>query len=194
MIRRDRSRYRSASIRSIRPPGRCSASRGRSTADRCPIGWRQGRYAWSLSVAIAAARESKRQDRRRDDAAALRPPVVIDRVTPQVSGGPFAAKRIIGRPIAVEADIFADGHDVLAAELLWRAVDEKEWQRAPLAPIGNDRWRGSLSPQRIGRHLFMIEAWRDEYATALPCAGGQASRRRRRGGRDRRRAGRIWFG
>jgi starch synthase (maltosyl-transferring) len=82
-----------------------------------------------------------------------------------VSGGPFAAKRIIGRPITVEADIFADGHDVLAAELLWQAADEKDWQRAPLVPIGNDRWRGVLLPKRIGRHLFTIEAWRDEYAT-----------------------------
>jgi len=91
--------------------------------------------------------------------------VVIDRVTPLVSGGPFAAKRIIGRPITVEADIFADGHDVLAAELLWQAADEKDWQRAPLVPIGNDRWRGALLPKRIGRHQFTIEAWRDEYAT-----------------------------
>jgi starch synthase (maltosyl-transferring) len=82
-----------------------------------------------------------------------------------VSGAAFAAKRIIGRPITVEADIFADGHDVLAAELLWQAADEKDWQRAPLVPIGNDRWRGALLPKRIGRHLFTIEAWRDEYAT-----------------------------
>ena len=124
-----------------------------------------GEVCLVLVSRLAAVRESKRQDRRTTSAAALRPPVVIDRVTPQVSGGPFAAKRIIGRPIAVEAEIFADGHDVLAAELLWRAIDEKDWQRAPLAPIGNDRWRGSLSPRRIGRHLFTIEAWRDEYAT-----------------------------
>ena len=114
---------------------------------------------------IGAVRDGKRQDRRAASAAALRAPVVIDRVTPQVSGGPFAAKRIIGRPITVEADIFADGHDVLAAELLWQAADEKDWQRAPLVPIGNDRWRGALLPKRIGRHLFTIEAWRDEYAT-----------------------------
>ena len=124
-----------------------------------------GEVCLVLVSRIAAVRESKRQDRRAASAAALRPPVVIERVTPQVSGGPFAAKRIIGRPIAVEADIFADGHDVLAAELLWQAADEKDWQRAPLAPIGNDRWRGALLPKRIGRHLFMIEAWRDEYAT-----------------------------
>jgi starch synthase (maltosyl-transferring) len=114
---------------------------------------------------IGTVRDGKRQDRRAANTAALRSPVVIERVTPQVSGGPFAAKRIIGRPITVEADIFADGHDVLAAELLWQAADEKDWQRAPLVPIGNDRWRGVLLPKRIGRHLFTIEAWRDEYAT-----------------------------
>jgi starch synthase (maltosyl-transferring) len=114
---------------------------------------------------IGAVREAKRPDRRAASTAALRSPVVIERVTPQVSGGPFAAKRIIGRPITVEADIFADGHDVLAAELLWQAADEKDWQRAPLVPIGNDRWRGALLPKRIGRHQFTIEAWRDEYAT-----------------------------
>jgi starch synthase (maltosyl-transferring) len=114
---------------------------------------------------IAVVRDGRRQDRRAASAAARRSPVVIDRLTPQVSGGPFAAKRIIGRPITVEADIFADGHDVLAAELLWQAADEKDWQRAPLVPIGNDRWRGVWLPKRIGRHFFTIEAWRDEYGT-----------------------------
>jgi starch synthase (maltosyl-transferring) len=124
-----------------------------------------GEVRVALVSRIGVVRDGKRQDRRAASAAAARSPVVIDRVTPQVSGGPFAAKRIIGRPIAVEADIFADGHDVLAAELLWQAADEKEWQRAPLVLIGNDRWRGVLLPKRIGRHLFTIEAWRDEYAT-----------------------------
>jgi starch synthase (maltosyl-transferring) len=124
-----------------------------------------GEVRVALVSRIGAVRDGKRQDRRAASAAAARSPVVIDHVTPQVSGGPFAAKRIIGRPITVEADIFADGHDVLAAELLWQAADEKEWQRTSLVPIGNDRWRGVLLPKRIGRHLFTIEAWRDEYAT-----------------------------
>jgi starch synthase (maltosyl-transferring) len=55
--------------------------------------------------------------------------VVIDRVAPQAPG--FAVRRIIGRPITVEADIFADGHDVLAAELQWREAGKSEWQRSP---------------------------------------------------------------
>ncbi len=114
---------------------------------------------------IGSVREAKRQDKRLANAAAARSPIVIDAVTPQVAGGPFSVKRIIGRPITVEADVFADGHDVLAAEILWRAADEKDWQRSPLVPIGNDRWRGTMMPMRLGRHLFAIEAWRDEYAS-----------------------------
>ena len=98
------------------------------------------------------------------DAATARSPVVIDRVAPNVGEG-LAARRIVGRPIAVEADIFADGHDLLAAELLWRAADETEWQRAPMVPLGNDRWRGSMTGRRVGRHVFTIEAWRDEYGS-----------------------------
>src|SRR5206468_2427407 len=80
-------------------------------------------------------------------------------------GGPFAIKRVIGQSISVEADVFTDGHDLLGAELLWRAADEKDWQRAPLTPLNNDRWRGTFTPTRIGRHLFTVEAWRDDFGT-----------------------------
>jgi len=96
-------------------------------------------------------------------AAAARSPVVIDRVVPQAPG--FAVRRIVGRPFAVEADVFAEGHDVLAAELLWREAGESEWRRSLMTPLGNDRWRGTMKPQRIGRHFFTIEAWRDEYGS-----------------------------
>ena len=110
-------------------------------------------------------RDARRRDRRQVTAAAERSPVVINSITPQVAGGPFAAKRVVGQAIEVEADVFADGHDILAAELLWRAVDEKEWRRAPLGPLANDRWRATMTPTRIGAHHFTIEAWRDDYAT-----------------------------
>ncbi|MBV8412309.1 MAG: alpha-1,4-glucan--maltose-1-phosphate maltosyltransferase [Alphaproteobacteria bacterium] len=114
---------------------------------------------------IGAVREPRRQERRAANAAAARSPLVIERVTPQVAGGPFAVKRVIGRSIVVEADVFADGHDLLAAELLWRAADEKDWQRVRMVALGNDRWRATMMPKRIGRHLFSIEAWRDEYGS-----------------------------
>src|SRR5205085_2365566 len=93
------------------------------------------------------------------------PRVIIDRIEPQVEGGPFAVKRVIGQSITVEADVFTDGHDLLGAELLWRASDEKDWQHAPLTPLPNDRWRGTFTPTRVGRHLFTVEACRDDFGT-----------------------------
>ena len=91
--------------------------------------------------------------------------VVIEHVEPEIDAGRFPVKRTPGERVVVEADIFAEGHDLLAAELLWRAADEKDWQRAPMVLLGNDRWRGTMTPKRIGRHLFTIEAWRDDYGS-----------------------------
>src|SRR5690606_8106581 len=73
--------------------------------------------------------------------------------------------RIAGSLIEVEADIFADGHDKLAAAVLWRAADDKQWRRVPMQHTVNDRWHAVLPLQRIGRHLFAVEAWRDDFAS-----------------------------
>jgi starch synthase (maltosyl-transferring) len=89
----------------------------------------------------------------------------LDNVVPTVDGGRFAAKRVIGEAVAVEADVFTDGHEVLAAELLWRTADEKDWRRTPMQAMGNDRWRATFVPKQVGRHEFTVEAWWDSYAT-----------------------------
>jgi starch synthase (maltosyl-transferring) len=41
-------------------------------------------------------------------------------VLPSVDGGRFAVKRVAGERLEVEAHCFADGHDVLRVQLLWR--------------------------------------------------------------------------
>lgn len=99
--------------------------------------------------------------------AARQTPLVIDQVQPTVSGGPFAAKHIVGRPLVIEADVFADGHDLLAAEVRWWPEDNSEPSAVPLVPLGNDRWRATVTPSRIGRHYFSVEAWRDEYGSLI---------------------------
>jgi starch synthase (maltosyl-transferring) len=93
------------------------------------------------------------------------PRIVIDNVAPTVDQGRFAAKRVIGDTITVEADVFTDGHDLLAVDLLWRAVETKKWRRASMQPIGNDRWQSSIRPDRIGRYEFTIEADWDRYGS-----------------------------
>ena len=91
--------------------------------------------------------------------------MILENISPRVSGGPFAAKRIAGQTVTVEADAYVDGHDVLAVELLWKAADEDEWQRVPMTSLGNARWQARFTPFRVGRYLYTVEAWLDEYAT-----------------------------
>ena len=91
--------------------------------------------------------------------------VVIDNVSPAIDRGRFAAKRVIGEPIAIEADVLTDGHELLAVETLWRAIDEKGWRRVPMQHLGNDRWQTTILPDRIGRYRFTIEARWDKYGT-----------------------------
>lgn len=98
-------------------------------------------------------------------AAAQESRVWIGNVTPAVDRGEYAAKAAAGEVIPVEADLVAEGHGVLAAELLFRADDERHWRRTRMTLAGNDRWKASLPLQRIGRYRFAIEAWPDIYGT-----------------------------
>lgn len=93
------------------------------------------------------------------------PRIAIESVTPSLDEGRFAVKGIVNQQVDVRCRIFADGHDQLAASLLWRAEDEQEWHREKLVPAGNDYWTAHFSPTRVLRHQFQIEAWWDIYET-----------------------------
>src|SRR3546814_20627766 len=59
-------------------------------------------------------------------AALTAPRIVIEKISPNVDGGRFAAKAIVDQAVRVTADIFMDGHDQLAAQVLWQAEGERE--------------------------------------------------------------------
>ena len=89
----------------------------------------------------------------------------IEDVFPLIDGGRFPVKRIVGERVEVWADIYRDGHDVIAAALVWRREQDREWHRAPMTHHSNDRWGGSFVPDAPGRYVYAIEAWTDEFAT-----------------------------
>jgi starch synthase (maltosyl-transferring) len=89
----------------------------------------------------------------------------IEEIFPSIDCGRFAVKRIVGETVEVWADIYRDGHDVVAADLIWRREPESGWQRTPMTHHGNDRWMGSFMPEKTGRYTYTIEAWTDEFAT-----------------------------
>ncbi len=89
----------------------------------------------------------------------------IEDIYPAVDEGRYPVKRIAGESVEVWADIFREGHDVLAAALLWRPEAESAWRHAPMRLDNNDRWHGQFTPPQPGWYLFSIAAWTDQYAT-----------------------------
>jgi starch synthase (maltosyl-transferring) len=97
-------------------------------------------------------------------AAALRAPrIAIERVSPQVDGGRYPVRAIAGQALAIEADIFMDGHDCMAAQVAWD--DGAGPRHVPMRLLGNDRWRAEVTPAAPGRCRFTIEAWFDRAGT-----------------------------
>jgi len=91
--------------------------------------------------------------------------VVIERVSPEIDCGRFPIKRVVGEAVVVEADVFADGHDQVACQVLYLRAGEKEWQSSPMAALGNDRWRGAFPVVKTGRYEYTIEGWIDRFRT-----------------------------
>jgi starch synthase (maltosyl-transferring) len=91
--------------------------------------------------------------------------VVIEHVTPEIDSGRFPAKRCVGETVVVEADVFADGHDHVAAVLRHRTASQASWCETPMRPVVNDRWRGEFSVESMERHVFTVAGWVDRFAT-----------------------------
>jgi len=91
------------------------------------------------------------------------PSVVIENLQPLIDGGRYPIKRIIGEDLVVEADIFKDGHDVVAAVLRWRVLGTRVWRETPMNFVDNDRWRGVCTLYDETIHEYTIEAWTDTF-------------------------------
>jgi starch synthase (maltosyl-transferring) len=110
----------------------------------------------------------------RSESRELPPPrrVVIEHVHPRVDDGRFPIKRTVGEEIRVTADVFADGHDQLAAVLKYRHA--ADWHEVPLTPLGNDAWGASFTVTELGQYEYTIEAWVDRFGSWLAALTAKA--------------------
>jgi starch synthase (maltosyl-transferring) len=103
------------------------------------------------------------------DASALDPQlqrrVVVENIRPQVDGGRFPIKRVIGEAVTVRADVFGDGHDLVAAVVRDRAPGTGTWRETPMEPLGNDEWRAVFTVDQLGTHAYTVEAWIDRFGS-----------------------------
>jgi starch synthase (maltosyl-transferring) len=91
--------------------------------------------------------------------------IIIECVEPEIDGGRFPIKRTAGEEVVVAADIFADGHDMLAAVLRHRHVSAARWEEVTMTPLGNDRWTARFSVSALGRHEYTLQAWIDRFGS-----------------------------
>src|SRR5215470_6852911 len=89
--------------------------------------------------------------------------VVIENVQPLIDGGHYPIKRVVAEDLVVEADIFKDGHDVVAAVLKWRVLGKRAWRETPMVFVDNDRWRGVCTLYDEAIHEYTVQAWTDTF-------------------------------
>jgi starch synthase (maltosyl-transferring) len=93
------------------------------------------------------------------------PRIVIENVVPQVDGGRFPIKRVVGEKVVVRADVFADGHDEVAAFILYREDDKPGWNEAPMKSLGNDAWIGSFAIEREKDYVYSVRGYVSEFSS-----------------------------
>src|SRR4051812_38500617 len=95
--------------------------------------------------------------------------VVVEPVSPVVDGGRFPAKAALGEPVAVRADVFADGHDAINVGLRWRTTNAAgkrgKWCEERMFPEGNDRWCATFLPVELGLVEYEVFGWSDRPST-----------------------------
>jgi starch synthase (maltosyl-transferring) len=91
--------------------------------------------------------------------------VIIEEIKPQVDCGRYPARRILGDTVDISAAIFSDGHDHVAARLLYKHAGDADWQSMPMTALPNDLWAASFTVDKLGTWSFTIQAWVDHFDT-----------------------------
>ncbi|GAB5400247.1 MAG: alpha-1,4-glucan--maltose-1-phosphate maltosyltransferase [Aureisphaera sp.] len=86
---------------------------------------------------------------------------VIENVYPQINDGSLPIKAVIDEIIPVRADVVADGHDVVAASLLFKHEKERKWGEIRMQHEQNDEWSSQFGVSKQGHYTFKVQAWID---------------------------------
>ncbi|WP_028926595.1 maltotransferase domain-containing protein [Pseudonocardia acaciae] len=92
----------------------------------------------------------------------------IDEVTPAVGGGRLPSKAVVGESIPIRATVWREGHDAVAATVVWRKLGAsgpgRQVRMDPVG-IGIDRWAARVVADSPGLWTFRVDAWGDPWST-----------------------------
>ncbi|MFW5972692.1 MAG: maltotransferase domain-containing protein, partial [Bacteroidota bacterium] len=97
---------------------------------------------------------------------------------PNVDNGRWPVRRSVGESVDITAGLIIDGHDKIAAEVVF-AHETGEPDSRPLLLRYNDEYVGSFDVDRLGRYWYRVHAWVDLIGTwqdqfKRRVAGGEA--------------------
>jgi starch synthase (maltosyl-transferring) len=90
--------------------------------------------------------------------------IVISSISPLVDNGRWPVRRSLGENVDVVAGLILDGHDRIAAELVYRP-EGGDAESIPMTLRYNDEYHASFAPRSLGRHHFQVHAWLDAFGT-----------------------------
>ncbi|MDQ3735185.1 MAG: alpha-1,4-glucan--maltose-1-phosphate maltosyltransferase [Actinomycetota bacterium] len=97
----------------------------------------------------------------------------ICEVAPAVSCRAYPARAVVGEWVPVTATVFGEGHNLVGATVVWTGPKSSTGKRTKrvvrMEPYGlePDRWVCLITPDAEGLWSFVVEGWRDPWATWL---------------------------
>jgi len=87
--------------------------------------------------------------------------VVIDYVSPQLNDGEFFIKRVVNEIVNVDAHVLVDGHDIIAASVIYKHEKDRVWKETRMHHNVNDEWKSSFVVEKQGVYTYKVEGWVD---------------------------------
>ncbi|WP_166959799.1 alpha-1,4-glucan--maltose-1-phosphate maltosyltransferase [Yeosuana marina] len=87
--------------------------------------------------------------------------VVIDYVYPKINNGDFYIKRVVNEIVHVDAHVLSDGHDLIAASVLYKHENDKKWHETRMYHVVNDEWKASFTVTKQGYYTYKVQGWVD---------------------------------
>jgi starch synthase (maltosyl-transferring) len=87
--------------------------------------------------------------------------IIIENIMPQLDGGAFPIKRIVGQKIDITADVFSDGHDIIECCVKFQHERDKKWQEVRMILTENDGWKAIFHVEKQGFYTYFVEGWVD---------------------------------
>jgi len=90
----------------------------------------------------------------------------VDDVSPVISLGEHPSKAVVGEHVPVRATVWREGHDAVAATVVWTAPDGTSSSiRMTAVDPGMDAWLATVVPTAEGMWTFRVDGWGDPWTT-----------------------------